>query len=411
MGGAEKTIDPETIRNAESAVSAVTKHARTLPIAPPTQSSARQALDAALDLIEKHGAKVKTALSDPELSASLRNLKPPNPKELAESEDAHSGHDVPPIIMTPESAREHSARVTARAETVIEQNRNRPQISDEKGFFGDLWDGIKAVGQAIDSCLKAIPYFFDAVSVIINYPLEFLFSTPVSKAAVEVSSWLDDSYLGKDLSARFKKTPPVITTERGQFFNKQEEAYGCPVVGLYFPGTNHITVDHGLNEQSTKYASRVVAHEYLHYASYLGGGMNIRFTDSDGTYNPGKYIKPLHEGLTELHAQDLVRSHFNMSYLPVSYSPEVLSVSFLQHLVGKEILKEAYLTGNFTKVAGLVDGKLGKGTFSEFLAKLDNDSLDALSFLQAKAASAKIDMTMWAENRLVKQAKSKIGVT
>ncbi|MFH1520615.1 MAG: hypothetical protein ABID61_03150 [Candidatus Micrarchaeota archaeon] len=416
MGGAEKTADPEKIKGAEEAVRVVTEHAKQLPIASPTEvtASAKRALDAILDIVG-HGGTVEDTLKDPRVSSHRELIHPTDPKKYAQLEDITSGHFAPPLVMDKKSAKKHSEILTVEAELRIERKIDHSKSSEEsfgeKGFFEKLWDGIKKVGKAITDATEAISDFFERINSAITDTLSSVFITrPIPKAEQQVSSWLDASYLGEKIASRFKKTPPVITAEPESFFRKREEAYGSPSVGIYFTDTNHIAVlDRFNTRRNHDDAFSVVAHEDLHYAAYLGGGFNIRFIDSEGKYHSGTYIKPLHEGLTELHAQELVRSH-DMTPSYVAYAPEVLSASFLQHLVGKEVLKEAYLTGNFTEVAKLVDEKLGKGTFNEFMAKLESKPLDALLFLQNKASAAKVDILTWAENPIVRQAKKNLGV-
>lgn len=394
MGGAEKSVDPEKIQRAEAAVTAATEHARKLPFASPgVASSVSKAFNATLDLVKEHGMKVTATLLDLSLSRSSNNTTT-STKKLVQLEDVSSGHEVPPFVMTRKGAEEHSEALTTEAEMVIARNPSR--VSSELSY---------------ETSSSDMGFFDRNYSIPENDPGSSFVSRLVSEAEL-VSGWLVDSYLGDVISDRFKKTPPVITFEPISFFDAQEKAYGYLAVGFYFPDTNHIALDRNLDATQNSIAdtSNLIAHEYLHYAAYLGGGTEIRFTDSEGNYHSGENMNLSHEGLTELHAQNLVHSH-GMSPSHVSYAPEVLSISLLQHIVGKEVLKEAYLTGNFTKIAELVDEKLGNGTFTEFMYIFSSSPLDALVFLQNYGASAKIDLSAWAENPIVRQAKKDLGVT
>ena len=103
--------------------------------------------------------------------------------------------------------------------------------------------------------------------------------------------------------------------------------------------------------------------------------------------------KARHEtGLTEMHAQQLTRSH---GYTPsdISYRGETAVAYSLQRIVGAARLRRAYLTGDFTEVRRIVDRRLGAGTFGR-LARMPN-GYAALSFLRGRMDAAGVDHRAW----------------
>lgn len=179
--------------------------------------------------------------------------------------------------------------------------------------------------------------------------------------------WLTVDFLGPTIYGRFSRTPPIQTVEESSFFDAYKEAFGILPAGLQFPRTNHQILDISKETDTPANKAKTVVHEELHYASELGGGKNIRWWD-DTLFRPRElgHVSWLHEGLTELYAQQLTRAH-GLTPDYVSYPYETATAFYLQKLVGEETLKRAYLTGDFTYVRNTVDAKLGSGTFERLV--------------------------------------------
>jgi hypothetical protein len=238
----------------------------------------------------------------------------------------------------------------------------------------------------------------------------------------EVSSWMGREYLGSELHGRFTSMPPFLTEESTRLFERFAYASGSwsaeeHAIGMYFPRTNHIIM-----EESTLFASAaeirlVVAHEQLHYASWLGGGGDgwIRWRAESGEMTD--HAPWLHEGLTELHAQQLVRGH---GHVPpgVSYPAETAVSFYIQRIVGEEALRHAYMSGDFTEVRRLLNGRLGENTFEIIVgaASIPPDSslahmgahilngMEALRFLRERMDAAGVERSSWRADPILKSA-------
>jgi hypothetical protein len=211
--------------------------------------------------------------------------------------------------------------------------------------------------------------------------------------------WLDKSYLGSELGRRFAQTPPVVTLENSEFFSTLSPTLA---VGIYLSESNHITIDGRYDDQTkNEDMHRIVTHEQLHYAAWLGGGQNIRWHDEVGDPVIVGYISWLHEGATELFAQELTREH-GLTPNGVAYPYETTSALMMENLVGKDILKKAYLSGDFSDVRKIMDQKLGVMSFIH-MANLENGA-EAVAFLRAKLEIAKIDYSRWAKNPIAVSA-------
>ena len=212
-------------------------------------------------------------------------------------------------------------------------------------------------------------------------------------------SWLGPSFLDDQIvSARFSRTPPILTTESASFFQVHEAFYGYPVYGFFFPGTNHIVA----SSQFQKEADRrvLIAHEQLHYASWLGGGFSMFAMSPSGETVFG-YVSWLHEGLTELHAEELTRDRgFRPGY--VAYPYETTVAAYMRRLMSDETMKRAYLTGDFTQPMHALDQLLGEGSFRGLLAA--ERGADALGILVGKLDAAGIKHSKFLKDHVIKAA-------
>jgi hypothetical protein len=202
--------------------------------------------------------------------------------------------------------------------------------------------------------------------------LKAVFANPEANAKTW-NEWLTPAFLGPDLAARKPKQPPVIGTETPQYFHRFEKDNGYPVNGVHVWGASSIEISMKVHEPANRY--RVIVHEQLHYASELGGGQNIRWPGENGKMVGAGYVPWLHEGLTELYAQRLSREH-GMEPTSVAYPFETSACLYMENILvkaagdrkaGQEILRNAYLSGDFTQVRLMVDSALGPGSFEKLL--------------------------------------------
>ena len=244
-------------------------------------------------------------------------------------------------------------------------------------------------------------------------PLELIVEQArVSRLNSEVSSWMGREYLGRGLHAAFSSMPPFLSEESRGLFDRFAFAHGTlgngESVGMYFPGTNHLIMEESMLFTSPAEQRLLVAHEQLHYAAWLGGGGEGWIRWSDGRREARDHSPWLHEGLTELHAQQLVRSN---GYAPpgVSYPAET-AVSFcIQKIVGEGTLRNAYLTGDFTEVRRRLNARLGENTLEALVgaATIPADSSlahtgphiingsEALAFILERMDGAGVDRSGW----------------
>jgi hypothetical protein len=229
-----------------------------------------------------------------------------------------------------------------------------------------------------------------------------------------VGSWLTGDFLGPDLHRRLAERPPDTLTESPGYFARFEWEMGFRPTGVHLWRTDDIHVSSAIRRRDDIY--ELMAHEDLHYASELGGGLDLRVGGPAGRPEPVGYVRWFHEGMTELHAQQLARGH-GMEPLLVSYPYETAASFCVQRLVcyetgdearGREILREAYLSGDFTDVSRLVDMALGQGAFRELIGK--PDGAQAFRFIRSRLGSAYIgfggspDFIRWMGDPLMAEA-------
>jgi hypothetical protein len=165
------------------------------------------------------------------------------------------------------------------------------------------------------------------------------------------------------------------------------------------------------SELSNDDRSAIIAHEQAHYLAALNGGLGVVTDDGkmDMRWQVGARKMNgaawLHEGLTELLTQQIIRSSGINSKM-VGYSREVILCHYLQMVVGRDILEKAYLSGDFTKVKNKLDGSLGHGTFEELLSK--RMTLMADIFLTKVLEHNGIDYRSWEDNEIIRIARKQL---
>jgi hypothetical protein len=178
-----------------------------------------------------------------------------------------------------------------------------------------------------------------------------------------------------------------VVTKPPDFFERFRDALGFRPTGFSPIGSDEIFLSSELIHEADRY--NLMAHEQLHQASELGGGLySIRWSQGSGTIELRGEAYPswLHEGMTELHSQQLVRQHgFEPTF--VGYPHQTMTCFFIEGIVvmqvgeeeGQRIVRDAYLSGDFTMVAQLFDQYLGPGSFERLMRM--PDSLTAASWL------------------------------
>jgi len=203
-------------------------------------------------------------------------------------------------------------------------------------------------------------------------------------------SWMDAQYVGETVRARLDGSKPVLVMFIASPFS------GYFIKGAYHIGTNCIHTDCQNFVENTNMGTRVVkiAHELHHYASWLGGGMRIRWRDREG--RPCFKKRPrrlrifrdfknerLNDVLTTTLSHKLAEDHG----IEITYpdNPEEMMMGLmLEELTDGKELRRAYFSGDYTEVARRLDDRLGEGTFAKMLEKLDEGDLGiwcALAFI------------------------------
>ena|GEM_PF-6394564 len=196
------------------------------------------------------------------------------------------------------------------------------------------------------------------------------------KTSEEVfSNWMTKDFLGKEMYRRFSAAPPIAITGGGV------------TGGKYLDGTNSFVMAEDFSGEVQR--KLCAAHEQLHYAAWLGGGFsNTRWVGEDGALVSKKVMIDLHEGLTELFAQKLVRDHEKIPPLYiVGYPQETMMAFYLLKLVGEKTLKQAYFSGDFTQVKTVLDKGLGSGSFEKIINFVEEEkTTQALETLRERLA-------------------------
>lgn len=193
-----------------------------------------------------------------------------------------------------------------------------------------------------------------------------------------VLAWMDADYAGDTVRQRLDRYEPVLVT----FVASPHD--GPYISGAYHIGTNCIHTDYRRLMETTDAGMKIVhvAHELHHYASWLGGGMKIRWRDREGRpcFKKRRRLAWLTRDFRNERLSDILTtalSHQLVQDLGVEIafpdSPEeVIMGLMLQEIAGRDEVRRAYFSGDYTKVARGLDDRLGEGTFVEMLRDLDS---------------------------------------
>ena len=245
--------------------------------------------------------------------------------------------------------------------------------------------------------------------------LQSLDSADYASYSSDISAnWLP-SIAGPEITSRMSATPPALCA-----FSETEDMTPAQLflelqmigsLGGYLVGSNAIVIPEDVLAFSEADARHVVLHELLHYASWLGGGKDIRWRDDDGRpcFQGNIPSWSMNEGLTELISQEEVRAR-GFEPTRIGYPAETITCYYMEQLLGdggSDLLRTAYLSGDFTEVRRLVDAALGTGAFDTLISK--HDAAQALEFLGGRLDEREMDRTGWDASPIVAAARAKIA--
>jgi hypothetical protein len=229
--------------------------------------------------------------------------------------------------------------------------------------------------------------------------------TQFTKEAINIAVGLIDD---AELRERFLANPPVVTFENEAFFSLYLQATAAPVaVGIYLVDSNHMIMRSEYFEHRTD--AEVIegmVHEMVHYASFLGGGMDIRRkVEPVGVTEATVWFI---EGLTELTSQLAARESGRVPE-NVPYSYEVIACNYIMMALGKDgrgMLEDACLSGDYGTIADALDKELGRGTFDGFM-EMQNGA-EAVAYLEKIVQEAGIDSSSWMDSPVMLGARRRI---
>lgn len=294
----------------------------------------------------------------------------------------------------------------------------RLRADDTRDVELDLKDLTKCMKEDEESSMNPVARFFKRIWASIKEGFEQLAAKlKIARGEAEDRRWRQPSLeemkkttmgwvageLDPETAEKFKKIPPVAALFDGGESRFELLMSGGAEAG-YIGHTNEIVINSDFYENSNADRLDILCHEQFHYASYLGGGAmeGIRWRDENGK---PQFIEHdgaawLYEGITEFLSQNLVHSQGYDTYR-IGYPLEVAAAYLLGQLVGKDVLKEAYLSGDFTKVRNIVNEKLGPYSF-EFIMS-GPDSFECLSRIITSIKMKKVDVGNPAEDWLAKR--------
>jgi hypothetical protein len=232
--------------------------------------------------------------------------------------------------------------------------------------------------------------------------------------ATEIAGQWLPQIVGGDISGRMSSTPPVLCdfqeTEGmsgGQLFM---ELQMIGSLGGYLVGTNAIIINDDILDYPEAEARHVLLHEMLHYAAYLGGGKSVRWRDEDGrpVFKGDAPAWNMHEGMTELLAQETVRER-GFDTGRIGYPAETVTCLYVEQLLGEGghgVFLQAYLHGDFTQVRTRLDAALGAGAFDALISK--RSPAEALAYITARMDERGIDHSGWDEGPIAALARAKL---
>ncbi len=416
MGGAFKAA--KSLDDAEGALKNLQQHAETavqhpaIPkIAPKDPAvtateSAKQA-EKALSELSKQGDKVAALVGDPAVTALL--TKRETAVKTLEKMEGEAEFRKAAAVKLPTKIFENSEDVKEYSQGLAEEKRGRQREMDEqlirdaaaKGNISEAEKNLKIFGKRAGEFFMDLAAGMSFTNKIHENRENEKFEERNEKIHGEVAESMaeKEKYMGAEAYASYKKNPTVIAT----IDLPGEAKFG--ELGVFFRDTNSIAIDRAIDAPAQ--ASVVIRHEEYHRAAEVAGGRSMRWRDEAGkpVTRTDVESKSLHEGLTESFAQQDESRRGNNSSIR-SYPKEVFLVSYIQEVAGREPLEKAYFTGDFSEVRGIMDEKLGKGSFDRVIAI--TDATDAANMLATMAEAKGMDTSQWDKNPILERAKSRI---
>jgi hypothetical protein len=402
MGRRQAELE-EHVEEAEQAEQTIQRQAEEIErIAPPAVETEQRRVERTTEEAERSVGelgdieeRLGQLLRDPDILRAVRSMERMGEPRVSEAERryraADEGMELETVLTRPAEVTAHRERREREGREVgrrLEEERYR-----EEQRSGSTWSRftswLRRIGRAIANFFRGIGRAIARIGGYVNITAAVMASR-AQDIHQEVRGWMRPEYLGRRTHERFTEHPPVLAMERGM-----------KTAGLYMPFTNGTVLD-PVDMSSTDQMYVTIVHEQLHYASHLNGGGQIRWRDDEGgpafaSFDSNRW---LHEGLTELHAQQLARARGHEH--PPSYPAETTIGFYLQRIVGEDTLREAYFSGDFTEVRREVNERLGEGTFEAMLSS-DNGQ-DALVFLVSRLEAAGIDTSEWDRDPIVEGA-------
>ena len=281
------------------------------------------------------------------------------------------------------SAENMSGGKTIRASAAEKAVSDAIAATEARKGFGSLGRG------GIDLNVAKFKIYDDAESAIEKLGIKKEYIEEYSKDSgpyrTAAEKLLTQDFLGPDLYGAMRNTKTIV-------LNYTEGVWGTGVVGCYIPGTNIVQVAQKVAWRSAiteTDQAEILTHELLHFASGMNRA-NGNVVSANGVSYP--YNVRENEGLTELFAQQLCRSH-GISTPGVSYEPEVKTMFFVKQIVGERPLLEAYFTNDFSEVAKKLDAVLGKGSFEALMGT--NGAAEMLALVLQKAEDKGVKLREW----------------
>lgn len=175
------------------------------------------------------------------------------------------------------------------------------------------------------------------------------------------------------------ENPPVVV----EVSQKLLDEMGSHVqTAMYLPGTNLILMSsERLRRLQGNQAiiNEVLTHELVHYSmDRATGDYSITISSGRGLTNV-RIPLFLSEGFAT-YAAALLNPENNRRQLPITYPHEVATIVLLEKMVGREILVNAFTTGDWTRVQGVFNYHFGENSFRRFLQSRNGS--ESYNFIQ-----------------------------
>jgi len=226
---------------------------------------------------------------------------------------------------------------------------------------------------------------------------------------LEALSWMDRKYLGDAVFGRMEETPPTLLT-----FVSTYVPFVSNLNGAYHLGTNCIHTDAGLFRSLEETDVRIVqiSHELHHYASWLGGGLGVRWRDNEGSphFRMGlpqliRSVKnePFNEALTIFLSKKAAYDRGIYWSEEGTDQARLILGLMLDSIASEEEVRKAYFSGDFSTVYTSIEEKIGEGSFGCILQYLDESEWaiwGALKYIAEKIEEKRPEVGRYWEGKM-----------